>query len=138
MSTIEITPGFSLTAAGAVYDFAPTDFDAERIYCHRFDRCGEARNTCAESGFPLKLSHPQKKPNTFDVAGVSIVCNQASEKRQDVIERKCFRLRVEPCRHSGLKPAMDDCLERVSHRPFWNQTGLPCVRFLLARDPVSR
>jgi hypothetical protein len=90
MSTIEITPGFSLTAAGAVYDLNPTDFDAERIHCHRFDRCGEARNTCAVSGFPLTLSHPQKKSNTFDVVGVSIVCNQASQRRQDVIERKCF------------------------------------------------
>jgi hypothetical protein len=93
---------------------------------------------CALSGFPLTLSHPQKKSNTFDVVGVSIVCNQASEKRQDVIERKCYRFRVEACRHSDLKPEMDGCLEHVSQRPFWNQAGLPCVRFLLARDPVSR
>jgi hypothetical protein len=70
MSTIEITPGFSLTAAGAVYDCDTTDFDAERIHCHRFERCREVRNTFAVSGFLLTLSHPQKKSNTFDVVGV--------------------------------------------------------------------
>lgn len=56
---------------------------------HSDRRRGGSRSGSAASGYPVESLHPQKKSNTLaSRVEFTVLCNQALDKRQDIIARK--------------------------------------------------